>query len=93
MTPDEKVKVATKLYDAWQRLIPDARLARPTGAIRSPIGSLVPCFCVNCGASGGYVTEASHVFYLCDGCVAQHGALPLIEVPEELVRGEITEGG
>lgn len=46
------------------------------------------CFCASCGRHGGLVTAdwAAHVFYLCDDC-HKFGALPLKEVPEEVVRG------
>jgi len=90
MKDDEKVKLASTLYEAWQRLLPDSRLERPRRTIRGPLGSMEECFCVNCGRSGGFVTEFDHehVLYLCDDCVWKHGHLPLPQVPEELVRGE-----
>jgi hypothetical protein len=85
----EQVQAGARLYECWQRLLPDSRLARPRHTIRGPLGSMEQCFCVNCGRSGGFVTEAAidHIFYLCDDCVLKHGDLPMPKVPDEWVRG------
>jgi hypothetical protein len=93
MKDEERVKLASNLYDAWKKLLPDSRLERPRHTIRGPLGSMEECFCVNCGRPGGFVTEdaVESVVYLCEACVFTHGHLPLPQIPDDLVRGNPTE--
>lgn len=76
-----------KPEDLWKDL-PDARRShhRPTRC--GPCGIMAEVYCVNCGKSGGLITEewAAHVFYLCDKCAETYGSIPLPEVPEHLLR-------
>lgn len=74
---------------------PDSRLqdltARRRTTVAGPGGTpMERVFCANCGADGGAVTAdwSPHIFYLCDRCAAQHGTLPLVEIPEDVVRGK-----
>ena len=50
--------------------LPDSRPRKMTGAIPSPFGTLVKCYCANCGADGGYALEdlRCEIFYLCERC-------------------------
>jgi hypothetical protein len=71
------------------RALPDARALRSRNEkTHKLLGWMEEIFCVNCGTSGGMITKdwAKHVTYLCDDCVHTHGALPIPEIPEALVR-------
>lgn len=78
---------ATHLYDAWQKLIPQATTRAHRGIVRGPLGMMEPCFCVNCGRPGGLVTLETPIFYLCDACAATWGTLPAIPVPDDVAHG------
>jgi hypothetical protein len=71
---------------------PDARLSpllRPRKQVVGPNQQWLDLvFCVNCGADGGGCTlPTREIFYLCQKCVDQWGAIPgTVEVPEHLVR-------
>jgi len=63
-------------------LLPDSRLASPTGVIRIEFGNwgrinMQPIFCANCGKLGAYVPEENmtFAFWLCNGCEAQWATL------------------
>lgn len=71
----------------------DSRLKRwKKGEIRGAAGPIVqsvlwePCFCVGCGANGGYVTIGTPIIYNCEKCEAAYGALPLPKIPDILER-------
>lgn len=54
-------------------ILPDSRLKHngtPKGRIFTPMGTLVPVYCVNCGKDGGlcYEENTTYLFYLCDPC-------------------------
>jgi hypothetical protein len=79
------------------QILPDARPTPAAGRTitrgeqqHKVLGWMEPIYCVNCGVSGGMVTKAwaAHCFYLCDDCVDKHGAIPVPELPESLVRGK-----
>lgn len=83
-------------------LLPDSRLASPTGVIRIQFGSwgrlnMQPIFCANCGKLGAYAPEENmtFAFWLCEGpCTDQWGALAGTytspdEVFWEQVKGEM----
>lgn len=89
MNEEEKRIESRNIYETWRKLLPDARLtAKGRRVVRSPMGLLEECYCVNCGVAGGFVTQdaVEHIFYLCDDCVLKHGHLPMPQVPEELIR-------
>lgn len=70
---------------------PDARAVRSRNEKKHILlGWMEECFCVNCGKSGGMISKdwAAHVFYLCNDCVVAHGALPIPEVSEAVVKGQ-----
>jgi hypothetical protein len=70
--------------------LPDARARRSLNEQTSRrLGWMQEIFCVNCGRSGGMISKewAAHVFNLCDDCVEKWGRVPLLEIPEALVRG------
>lgn len=50
-------------------------MARPVGGIRSPIGTLIPIYCANCGVEWGKVPEEhiTFAFALCNPCAEKHG--------------------
>ena len=84
-------------WAAVAQTLPDARPKDTAGRRRTIaekhhhlLGWMEPIYCVNCGVSGGMVAKewAAHCFYLCDDCVDKHGALPVPELPESLVRGK-----
>jgi hypothetical protein len=87
MNPDDARQEARTLYEAWWKLIPDARVS-PTRrrTVWGPLGEMTDCFCVNCGRPYGLVTVAvvEHVFVLCNACFEKHGHLPMQEVPPEV---------
>jgi hypothetical protein len=59
-------------------ILPDSRAKTPRGLVMfSPMGTLVPVFCVNCGAAGGHCPEENMTFicYLCAKCAETHGAI------------------
>lgn len=70
--------------------LPDSRLSHHRTTICGPCGLMSRVFCINCGADGGLVTEAwaVRISYLCDDCFLTHGALPMPQVPDSVVRGE-----
>jgi hypothetical protein len=79
-------------------LLPDSRLAQPTGVKRlvNKLGSLnyVPIFCANCGAEGGMVPEENmtFAFYLCNPCAEKW--TPLVDtcmVPDQLFWQKVNE--
>jgi hypothetical protein len=77
------------------RELPDARAVRSRNEKKHKLlGWMEEIFCVNCFRSGGMVSKhwAAHVFYLCDGCVAKHGHVPLQTMPESLVRDPLSPG-
>lgn len=89
----------TARLQEFERLLysdaPDCRLqdlsARRRTAVAGPNGQpMERVFCGNCGADGGAVTAdwSPHVFYLCNDCARKHGNLPLVEIPEDVVRGK-----
>ena len=56
-----------------ENVLPDSRMASPTGVIRIEFGewgrlNMQPIFCANCGKLGAYVPEANmtFAFWLCD---------------------------
>lgn len=81
------------LDPAWKKVaidLPDARAKRSKNEKKHLLlGWMEECFCTNCGVSGGMITKewAKHVFYLCDACVNVHGKIPLVEIPEGLLKG------
>jgi hypothetical protein len=64
--------------------LPDCR-SREAGTVVRARMLWEKVFCANCGHLGGLVTAdwAAHVFYLCDKCADEHGALDLPEVPKD----------
>ena len=60
-----------------QELLPDSRLARPTGVVWRGNAWWVPIFCANCGRDGGFVPEENCTFacYLCLDCSEKMGAI------------------
>lgn len=81
--------VIDPMWAAVNRECPDARARRSLNEKKHRLlGWMSEIFCVNCGTSGGMITQdwAAHVFYLCDECAEVHGRLPLPDL-EPLVRG------
>lgn len=60
-------------------VVPDSRLKdRSKGAVWSAELQewMQPVACINCGASGGFVTEKTrHFFYVCPRCDEKHGPI------------------
>ena len=59
---------------ANENLLPDSRMASPTGVIRIEFGewgriNMQPIFCANCGKLGAYIPEENmtFAFWLCNG--------------------------
>ena len=74
-------------FEAWRKLLPDSRCRNRQRQRWSPLGLVTEIFCMNCGRSGGAVSnDVPDVFYVCRDCAATHGGLPVPEVPEELIR-------
>jgi len=74
-------------------ILPDARALRSKNEKKHKLlGWMEEIFCVNCGKSGGMISKewAAHVFFLCDDCVGTHGQVPLLALPESLVRNPLT---
>ena len=68
------------LFEAWRKLIPDARTQRPIGQVWSPLGLITRIYCLNCGKNiGGVYGEPSFVHVLCDKCRDSKGGLPGME--------------
>jgi hypothetical protein len=55
--------------------LPESRMVRPVGGIRSPHGTLIPTYCANCGKKWGMVPERhiTFAFVLCQECADKHG--------------------
>lgn len=77
--------------DVKEESLPDARLS-PTNrkTFCGPFGIMSKVYCINCGASGGAVTEewAAQVVYVCDDCEVKVGKFMGQPVPDEVVRGQ-----
>jgi hypothetical protein len=81
--------VDRRLENQWDRQLeegrPDSRLrTRDKGRIFRAHMWWEPVFCSSCSEGPfGYVTSEffSHVFYLCDACVAKNGEPPAQKVP------------
>ena len=67
-------------------LLPDCRLARPTGQKWTPAGWMEPAFCAACHRPGPYVPVGmTFAFYLHDECVEKWGRVAaLMYVPDEV---------
>ncbi len=78
------------VWQALHRELPDCRPRHATGEQRNHVLGewMEPVYCVSCGTPHGYATKDTAYFvYLCDDCEATHGGLPLVELPETLIRG------
>lgn len=59
-------------------ILPDSRCRERRGGIRSPLGTLIPIYCANCGKPQGMAPETmvTFAFALCQPCAdAGHGDL------------------
>jgi hypothetical protein len=69
-------------------LLPDSRARSPKGLIfNSPMGTLVPVFCANCGAPGGHCPEENmtFLFYQCSKCAETYGQIAgTMSMPDEV---------
>ena len=85
--------VAEERFEAWRKAVGDSRLKIRRVSIASPLGPLVPLYCLNCGAPGGAVTaNTPDVAYICRPCAAKYGGLPAPEVPAELIHDNPERG-
>ena len=86
-TRDRELRMACEeRFEAWRKLLPDSRLRNRHISLPSPIGEVVPIFCLNCGTSGGAVTkhpDLPEVVYICRSCAETHGGLPVPSIPED----------
>lgn len=73
-----------------EEALPEARLTHHRTTICGPIGLMSKVFCVNCGASGGLITEewAKSVFFVCDACDEKLGKVPCPQIPDAVVQGK-----
>ena len=72
-------------FEAWRKLIPDARTSSRQRQIWTPNGLMTLIYCTNCGAGGGAVTnDTPFIHFYCEKC--RHLAAGLPEVPEPVVR-------
>lgn len=58
------------------------------------LGNVVPLYCANCGASGGYVPidGPPFAFWLCNDCVTKHGVpAAMMCKPDETYWHELAE--
>ena len=86
--PDAHMAHEERMQAFW-KFLPTAKLRNQAITVPSPLGDVVPIFCINCGAPGGAVTQhaaENGVVHICRSCAATHGGLPVPEVPDELVR-------
>jgi hypothetical protein len=69
-------------------ILPDSRARNPKGLIfNSPMGTLVPVFCANCGAHGGHCPEQNmtFLFYQCSECHTKYGQITgTMVMPDEV---------
>jgi hypothetical protein len=69
-------------------LLPDSRARNPRGLIfNSPMGTLVPVFCANCGTPGGHCPEENmtFLFYQCSKCAETYGQIAgTLAMPDEV---------
>lgn len=69
-------------------ILPDSRARNTRGRIfNTPMGTLIPIFCANCGVDGGAVPEENmnFVFYLCKQCAETHGHITgMMMMPDEV---------
>ena len=57
--------------------LPESRMRRPVGGIRSPHGTLIPTYCAQCGKKWGMVPEKhiTFAFVLCEPCAETMGPI------------------
>lgn len=76
-------------------VLPDSRAKNPKGLIfNSPMGTLVPIFCANCGKQGGMCPEENmtFLFYQCGPCAESYGAIAgTLAMPDEVFWAELTQ--
>ena len=76
-----------------QDLLPDSRAKNPKGLIlNSPMGTLVPVFCANCGKPGGHCPEQNmtFLFYQCTECAKTYGEITgTMSMPDEVFFREV----
>ena len=57
--------------------LPDSRTRDAKGGVRSPLGTLIPIYCANCGKRWGLVPEnaITFAFALCESCAESLGPI------------------
>lgn len=68
-------------------VLPDSRSKNPVGAKCLNGAWMIPIYCANCGADGGFVTAeaVNFAFYLCNKCFEAYGEITNMYVmPDEV---------
>lgn len=85
-------------FDKPIEMLPDSRLKTiitPKGMVHSAaFGTMVPVFCANCGADGGYCPDENmnFLFYLCNKCAETHGQIAgTMMMPDEVFFQKLKE--